>query len=113
MISEYISNYVIPASDEETGRMMMLAIGKLYKAEPAMKSTVYNDLVFLNMGIELCNPVFFETHPEHHTKMLESFKVVATAALNGDPEIEKELIRICIHSMRARKKKSGIRWTAD
>ena len=30
MISEYISNYVIPASDEETGRMMMLAIGKLY-----------------------------------------------------------------------------------
>lgn len=109
MISEYISNYVIPASDEETGKMMMLAIGKLCKAESAMKSMMYNDLVFLNMGIELRNPAFFETHPDHHAKMLESFKVVATAALNGDPEVEKELFRITFRSMRARKK-SRILW---
>lgn len=112
MINEYISNYVIPASDEETGSMMVLAIGKLYKAEPAMKSTVYNDLVFLNMGIELRNPAFFEAHPEHHVKMMESFKVVATAAMNGDPEIEKELFRIAFRSMRAREK-SRILWTNE
>lgn len=111
MIIEYIDTYVVPASDEETGKAMIRAFLRLYTAEPDMKPTVYNDLVFLNMGIELRNPAFFEAHPGTHEKMLESFKKVATAAMNGDLEIENELFSIITRVVRRQeRKKSNIRW---
>lgn len=93
MIKDFI-NIVIAASDEATGRMMANAVINLYKADPATRASVYNHLVFLCMGIELRNPAFFETHPDHHTLMLASFTNVASAIINGDPSIDAEIARL-------------------